>query len=287
VVHKNVAEQLAMMQIVYDTFTPMRSKDSVHVYRVLGCGVSFVLKYFENESDRREIENYRILSSLSVPTIKLIAHTDSALLMEDIEQSAMYRLGVKADLNDEAIAAQIAKWYKQLHDEGRDFIASHGVGLYDETDVITEKNVEYIITKTNTAGNPAWDVLRAGFPMIKKRIAQAERTLTYNDFYFTNLIVAKDLSSALMFDYNLLGKGYMYADIRNVCSSLSERAKAAFLCEYGGFSGEEALIDDVASVLTTLFFGCKRAEFPAWALEALERVHNGDLLKALNNLLYL
>ena len=36
------------------------------------------------------------------------------------------------------------------------------------------------------------------------------RTLTYNDFYYTNMMVAKDKSSALMFDYNLLGKGYVY-----------------------------------------------------------------------------
>ena len=37
-------------------------------------------------------------------------------------------------------------------------------------------------------------------------------TLTYNDFYYTNLAVLKDGTSAIMFDYNLLGKGYAYAD---------------------------------------------------------------------------
>jgi len=41
-------------------------------------------------------------------------------------------------------------------------------------------------------------------------------TLTYNDFYWSNFIVRKDRQAALMFDYNLLGRGYRYSDMRNV-----------------------------------------------------------------------
>jgi hypothetical protein len=78
------------------------------------------------------------------------------------------------------------------------------------------------------------------------------RTLTYNDFYYTNLAVRKDGTAALMFDYNLLGKGYVYSDIRNVCSSLGDEAQAAFLAEYGEVDRCEITIDDVVSPIAAL-----------------------------------
>lgn len=41
--------------------------------------------------------------------------------------------------------------------------------------------------------------------------------------------MAKDRSSAFMFDYNLLWVGYKYNDIRNVNSALNEEMKKMFL----------------------------------------------------------
>ena len=98
------------------------------------------------------------------------------------------------------------------------------------------------------------------------------QTLTYNDFYFTNLTVAKDLSCAMMFDYNLLGRGYAYADIRNVTVSLEKAARQAFLSAYGAFSPLEARLDRVVSTVVTLHFACQRKTFPAWAASALQSV---------------
>ena len=79
----------------------------------------------------------------------------------------------------------------------------------------------------------------------------------------------------MMFDYNLLGKGYAYADIRNVCFSLSEAAKKAFLEEYGVFDASEVIIDNVASVLITLHSACRKTLFPAYANNALKELHTG------------
>ncbi|MCH5199204.1 MAG: hypothetical protein J1E34_09910 [Oscillospiraceae bacterium] len=104
-------------------------------------------------------------------------------------------------------------------------------------------------------------------------------TLTYNDFYYTNLIVAKDNSSAIMFDYNLLGKNYACSDIRNVLYSLSPKARKAFLLEYGDFSQKEAIIDDVISVVVTLYLALQRENFPSWAKPVLNSVKTDFICK--------
>ena len=89
---------------------------------------------------------------------------------------------------------------------------------------------------------------------------------------YTNMVVAQDKSSALMFDYNLLGKGYAYADVRNVLSSLSEKAGKAFLDAYGEFDPIEKALDDVVSVVVTLFLACQYDKFPRWAKSLLDEV---------------
>lgn len=279
---KIIDKELSNMNIEYDCITEIRSKNGISVYRVVHGDKSYVIKYFMNDPDRREIENYYILNSFGIMTIQLISATQSALLMDDIEQSNTYRLGNADDLNDIAVAVQIAKWYKELHSKGKHFVSSYKGNLYDETDVITKANIDFIKSKTSTECNPVWEVLFHNFDLIKENIAKAERTLTYNDFYYTNLIVAKDKSSAFMFDYNLLGKGYVFSDIRNVCTSLSEHAKTAFLKEYGEFNQKEMIVDNVVSSLTTLYFACKRDTFPKWAEAYLLQMKNGQLLSNIN-----
>lgn len=267
------------------TSTLLREKDGVAVYRVADAGSSYILKTFEKQADRREIGNYRILQTLGIRTLQIIASTGSALLMEDVNQSKTLRLGREEDMNNPDVVVQLAKWYKALHENGKACVAATGNGMYDETDAITPENMDYIAVKTNTAQNPVWAYLRETFAAVNSAIASIERTLAYNDFYYTNMIVAKDTSAAFMFDYNLLGKGYVYSDIRNVTYSLGDAAKAAFLREYGGFNPKEKLVDAVASVLTTLHFACQRENFPKWAAEELKQVKDGILEQAIRRLL--
>ena len=47
------------------------------------------------------------------------------------------------------------------------------------------------------------------------------------------------------------------------------------MSEYGFYDKSEVLIDDVASVLVTLYFACLRETFPKWAEEYLNEVNNG------------
>lgn len=112
------------------------------------------------------------------------------------------------------------------------------------------------------------------------------RTLTYNDFHYTNLVVARDGSAVLIFDYNLLGRGYVYSDIRNVCGHLgNEEARAAFRSAYGNYDEKEIAVDDVVSALTSLHIACQRKSFPDWGRELLEMVKDGRLLSAVKKLL--
>ena len=192
--------------------------------------------------------------------------------LEDIDRSPIYRLGLAEDLVSPEVARRIAVWYRQLHSLGETYVLHHGESLYNEAASFTLENMAWIQEKTGTQAIPAWAQLEAQYEEIISLLSRVKRTLTYNDFYYTNLVVAKDLTSALMFDYNLLGKGYAYADVRNVMSSLSKEAGAAFLEAYGAVDPLEQALDDVVSVVTSLFFACQREPFPRWAQGLLQEL---------------
>lgn len=197
-----IHEEMNKMGIVCDSVTMLQDKGGVAVARITSGGKSYVLKCFRKEAFKREITNYRRLASLGIPTIQVTAVTDSAILLEDIGQSPVYRLGIPADMSDPEAARRIAAWYKQLHKLGYDYVQQHGAGMYDEADFFTLENIDRIKEKTDTQNAPAWSLLEHRFDTISAMLQQARRTLTYNDFYYTNMAVARDMSSALMFDYS-------------------------------------------------------------------------------------
>lgn len=282
-----IHNELNKMGITCDSFSILQNKDGVTVSRIVSNDKSYVIKCFQKEEHKRELENYRLLASLGIPTIQVIASTDSALLLEDIDCSANYRLGAEEDMSDPAVARQIAVWYKQLHSQGYDYVCQSGESMYDEAAFFTLENIACIKEKTGTQDSPAWVLLEQNYVAINDLLRKARRTLTYNDFYYTNMVVAKDKSSGLMFDYNLLGKGYAYTDVRNVLSSLSEEAGKAFLDEYGEFDPVEKVLDDVVSVVVTLYLACQRDEFPWWAQALVEEIDTTfvDAIVRLQNIL--
>ena len=267
-----IHDELNKLGIAYDSIFVLQDKDGVTVARIISGEKTYVIKCFQKDEHKRELKNYQLLASLGIPTIRVIASTDSALLLEDIERSTTYRLGFEEDMSDPALARRIAVWYKQLHSRGYRYVCQHGESMYDEADFFTPENIACIKEKTGTQDALAWGLLEQNFAAINDLLHKTRRTLTYNDFYFTNMVVTKDKSSALMFDYNLLGKGYAYSDVRNVLSSLSEEAGKAFLDEYGAFDPEEKALDDVVSVVVTLYLACRRDEFPWWAQALLDEI---------------
>lgn len=259
---KQLQEQLSLMGFSCDNMTVFQKKDGIIVARVASNGRSLILKYFDRTEHRREIGNYAMLAAHRIPTLPLIATTDRALLLEDIAKHPIWRLGRKEDLHDPAIARKIAVWYRQLHNV--DTVPTH---LYDPTDDFTLEHIALIKKKTDTAHESAWAVLEENFYAIYQQLATAPRTLVYNDFYYTNLAVAED--TALMFDYNLLGRGYAYSDLRNVISSLSPAAAEAFLEAYGPYDAAQAALDDVINPVITLHLACQRPSLPPWAIDIL------------------
>jgi len=230
-----------------------------------------IVKHFAKPDNRREIENYRILQSLGIPTPRIIARGEKTLLMEDLSIGA-YRLATEKDMNDPAVGVLVAAWYRKLHENGRAYAQTHD--LYDESEHISPGNLALIGERTGAKDFPIWPALMEAVPRIREAALALPRTLTYNDFFYGNLALARDGSAALVFDYDLLGKGYVYGDIRNVCSSLGEKAKEAFLAAYGPFDEREAAVDEIVSELIALGAACQKEKFPRWAEGALETIRN-------------
>ena len=252
----------------------IRDKDGAAVARVDTAEGPRVLKAFHGSGQVREIGNYAALAALGVPTLRVYAATGSALLLEDID-SGKLRRGVEADLGDGRTARLIARWYRELHSRGCGYAAVHAAELYDENSALTPEALERVKERSGTAALPVWRLIGENWDRIRAAVDGARRTLTYNDFYYTNLAVARDGGSALMYDYGLLGAGYAYADVRNVCSALRGGAREAFLEEYGPVDGDEARLDAVVSVLNGLISACGRERLPAWSAGLIEELRGG------------
>ncbi|MBM7613819.1 phosphotransferase [Alkaliphilus hydrothermalis] len=265
----------------------IRQQNGVYLYRVKENHQFYVLKYFEKEEFRREIKNYALLQKLNIPTIKVLSSTEFSLLLEDLEESKDYRLGIADDLDNKDVAKALARWYIQLHDEGTKYINENGCHFYREIDAINKENIQLLMEQSNTQGLKVWDLILDHFDVLWDKINSMEETLTYNDFYWTNFAVGHDGNKALMFDYNFLGAGFRYNDIRNVCSSLSKEACEAFIKEYGGINEAEKIIDDATCILFDLIAAYQKPTFPSWAKTSLESIDNGDLERAFLRILEL
>ena len=269
-------------------FQLIRAKDGVHVYKCRYNGQAAVVKYFENESDRREIHNYDILQHHGIPTIRTFDFGQASIVLEDITASEDWRLGMESDIDDINVMKALAHWYFSLHENGSN--AQELQNLYCEYDKITLESLVALSSKF-LEGRKLFDLLIANFDTLQERICAPALTLTYNDFYWTNFVVRKDGQAAMMFDYNLMGKGYRYADFRNVCWNLSSVAKSAFVDTYNGLffdkyghtrCGDEQIerqIDEVAGPLYSLIIAFEKENFPSWAEYARQAVLDGSLLQ--------
>lgn len=280
-------EKLGLSKENYLNLKEIQNKDGIYLFRVIYGNSSYILKYFKNIEYTREIKNYFILKELNIPTIKVVGYTDKSLLLEDLEKSKTYRLGIESDLSDIEVAEALAEWYKKLHNEGAKYVSNKDNIFYREVDVITKENIELIKNRTKTEDNHVWQLIIDNLDLIFTKIGEVEQTLTYNDFYWTNLAVSHDKKEAIMFDYNFLGIGFRYNDIRNVCLSLSKEARKAFVEKYGKTNETEKIIDNGISILITLIFAYARPEFPKWGQESLKSVYSGELEKAIIKILEL
>jgi len=269
-------------------FRLINAKGGVYVYKCLYDGTPAVVKYFEKEDDRREIFNYRLLAQHNIPTIKTLALGTTALVMEDISVSEQWRLGTAEDFKDADVTKSLAQWYFTFHENGA--AVSELDTLYFEYDSITEENLNTLILKFPEAKELFRFVL-THYDKLRELIFKPSFTLNYNDFHWSNFVVRKDKKAAMMFDYNLLGKGYRFSDFRNVCWDLSEEAKAAFVNEYGRLYFEkhgqtrteaeetERRVDDVMGPLFCLIVAfIEKESYPEWGNDAKKAALDGTLM---------
>jgi len=286
---------LEISPVSIQDFRLISADKGVYVYNCLYDGIPAVVKYFEKVADRREILNYRILANHGIPTIKTYALGKAAFVMEDISVSKDWRLGIAEDFNDTEVTRSLARWYFTFHENG--VTVPELDTLYFEFDSITEENLRFLIEKF-PEGKETFEFILAHCGRLREIIYKPSFTLTYNDFHWSNFIVRKDKKAAMMFDYNLMGKGYRYSDFNNVCWGLSDEAKAAFLDEYNQLYVEkhgatrgpaeefEKHIDAVTGPLFALYCAFTTSEnFPEWAREQAYGFLDGSLLAKAKQLL--
>lgn len=89
-------------------------------------------------------------------------------------------------------ARAIAKWYKMLHEKGQAYLSGSETSMYDESGMLTADNMEVAAEKTGTIENMLWQTVAENYGTIRSQTDALPRTLTYNDFYWTNLLVSKN-----------------------------------------------------------------------------------------------
>ena len=266
----------------------IRGKFGISVFRIKNEKGSFVGKHFGKEQlhGRKEIRHYAALNTIGIPTLKTIAQTERLLLMEDIETSGRYRLATEQDMSDMKIVRLIAQWFRQLHSCGKNFDGLVEMDILENAeDTLRTEDIANTMNQTNSGENPFWALLTSHLEHLKRNHSLLCNTITYNDFWWDNMAVAKDDSSAIMFDYNCVYRGYAYRDIRHILSVLTKEAGAAFLEAYGDHSEEEKAFEDVYFPLTGLLSAYRMETSPAWASNFSDMLHNGELMRRLEVLL--
>ena len=259
----------------------LSDKDGILVYQLASGGQHYVLKYFVKEDYQREIYYYQLLNKLAIKTINIYGHTDKSILMENINFNEDYRLANKEDLEVKEIIVSLADYYHELHDKGKVFLrGDEAVNLYSEFKSIDEESILFLKEASGYENEAFWKAL----PIFLAKwlpYYESHKTLTYNDFFYGNLIISKNLREAFVFDYNLMGEGLAYFDISNVMSGLNEEMRAVFIKHYGYIANTETHINHVVSHMFALIRAYKRDSFPAWAIESKELLLSGEMAQFL------
>ena len=236
----------------------IRYKDGIFVGSVEIGNQKLVVKYFENPQHAVEIDNYKLLKKLGVPTPKIFYSSQNLLVMENLNFSPNYHLATAEDLKKLGTITALAKWYKTLHTQGKKVDITN---FYSELDFITKENLENLKAILQNSEN--LDLMLDNYEQIKTKINTLPLTITYNDFAEENMIAGKNF--AMMYDHNKMGKGLAYFDIQNVCFMLDEDMKKAFKEEYGEIPEIEKIAYEFLIPFITLIMASKMPKFPGWA----------------------
>ncbi len=256
------------------------------LYRLRAEDRSYVLKWQE-EGETIEPRAYELLQSLRVPTLGVHARTESALLLEDLEGSILWRPAHERDVAYAETGQALAVWYQFLHLAGRGLVARGAQEwLRWEWEQLTPDSVLELGRDLELPHNPLWEMAARHVSALKEEARGLGLTLTYNDFHWSNLALSRQGPlRAVVFDYHLLGIGLPWSDCRNVCSGLGPTAQQAFQAAYGPADTRERVLDSILAPLADLQEAVARPSFPPWARALVDDVQSGRLGKSLERAL--
>jgi hypothetical protein len=254
------------------------------LYHITTSTNSYILKSFLDEN-ALEPRVYALLISCGVTTLPLYAHTNCALLLEDLHSSTIWRLANEGDLESEKTGIALAEWYRTLHQAGRQALSNDGIDLSflkREIDDLNSTSLHSTGKILGLAHLPGWTLAIKTIDSLTTIYRSLPHTFNYNDFAAENLAVSLgDGNSlrALVFDYDCFGIGLAYSDWRNATYSLRGQARGAFAARYGMISQAEKVIDEPLSLLYNLVVASTRQELPHWVKSSINSVFNGELEK--------
>ena len=265
---------------------PIRRKHDNHIFRIGIERSSYILKISGDPGASREVRIYALLKELGVPTLCVIASTNNAILLEDLEVSKHHRLASEEDVGRGEVGAALAEWYRALHvgDSGLWKDRPSSSLLRREHDALTADSILELATRVRGPDRSGWTFLADNIDRIKNAAIGCGETLTHSDFHWTNLAISRggNRIRAVVFDYHLLGLGLRYSDYRNVTGSLGPEAAAAFRTAYGETDPMEKVLDDVMAPLCALIEAFRRRRLPAWAEGSLEIVATEEIHRRLD-----
>ena len=277
------ADVLSKLGLAPDEATELNviyQKHDYALFRVRVDGASYVVKCFDGPN-HIEIPAYRLLQESGVPTLPVHGLTGNAVLLEDMTASPVWRLAAADDVERAEVGRAVAAWYRRFHEAG-DRLPSMPAFLTREIEALAPEGILEIGKRLDMVELPVWQLAADHLEALQAAFRAFPETFNYNDFHWTNLALTRqEPLRAVVFDYDLLGIGPAYCDIRNVLGSLGESARNAFREAYGPIDERIAVFDQPLAVLYSLLVAVRQPSLPAWAQGCAQEARNGILERVL------
>jgi hypothetical protein len=261
----------------------LRRREAHLVCRVKCIQESYILKWFFSPSNNKESYLYSLLNQYEVDTLPVYKLTECAILLEDLQSSAEWRLANDSDMRQAETGKAIANWYLKLHRAGRSAlkdISGSKTFLTPWVTIITRRALQYAADVFDLKDEKVWETVFESFEILKAKYLEYPQTFNYNDFAAENLALARAKDQplrAVIFDYDQFSTGLVYSDFRNVLSSLTGEAAATFRRNYDSVNESERYLDEPLDTLHGLIIASQRKNKPAWVAPFLKSVSSGEL----------
>lgn len=244
---------------------------------------NYVLKWFRSSANNKEIQVYSLLELCGINTLPVYGCTERAILLEDLQSSAEWRLANDSDMKQAETGKAVANWYLDLHRAGRSAlkdISGSKTFLAPWVNIITRRALQYAADVFDLKDEKVWGTVFRSFEILKAKYLKYPQTFNYNDFAAENLALSRVKDQplrAVIFDYDQFTTGLVYSDFRNVLSSLTGEAVAAFRQNYGPVNESERYLDKPLDTLHGLIIASQRNNKPSWVEPLIKTVSSGEL----------